>query len=77
VCRHTLSTFVHLVVSRRGPDFFQPLRGFRARRFYEKWKYLPGRVGKIFPVRHFLPSIAAPAEISAGTDFPMASKIDV
>jgi hypothetical protein len=75
--RYTLSTFVHLVVSRRGPAFSQRLRGFRARGFYEKWKYLPGQPGKVFLVRQFMPSAERQQEISAGADFPSRRKIDV
>jgi hypothetical protein len=75
--RHTLSIFVHLVLFRLEPAFFQCLRGFRAGSFYENWKYLPGGIGKNFRSRQLLPSKASGAEISAGTEFPRPGKIDV
>ena len=75
--RHTLSILVHLVVSRHDAEFFQHSRGFHAHGFYEKWKYLPGRIGKNFLVRQFLPSRANRKAIPAGSDFPRPVKIDV
>jgi len=53
------------------------LRGFRARGFYEKWKYLPSQLGKVFPLRQFLPGAVTAEEIPAGTNFPDLRKIDV
>jgi hypothetical protein len=53
------------------------LRGFYADGFYENWKYLPGRIGKIFLFRQILPGVARLTEISAGAYFPPQRKIDV
>jgi hypothetical protein len=56
---------------------FPAIARFQARRFYEKWKYLPVWPGKIFHIRQFLPGAMTFGKILARTDFPRPGKIDV